>query len=1653
MSLEKEIIRIIKSSINGIKARDIAHKLDLDSSEVNRKLYNELSNQVEQDDDYKWHIKKTEVKSDTTAKRQEELISDDINLSIREKLEKARKELLDLGLRNHLINYKELTTKGIHVLDEISKQLLNILVKESKTMYFLPDPSKDRNGEGEEGQSYFDFIQPDESDDEIADRHTDNKIQTPHSSKRLQRRLLNTYYQTRSHIQERGVNVLYLALGMLHWYEDENSDKLRRAPLILIPIELSRSDAQSKFKIRYTGEEIGGNLSLQAKFKMDFGLEIPLPEIGEELSVHELNLEKYFESVAHKIRNRDRWKVAQNEQGIGFFSFNKFLMYNDLDHKNWPDGKKPSQHPIINSLMGEGFDEPEPIITNNDHIDDYLEPKDLNQVVNADSSQTKAISDVIQGRNLVIQGPPGTGKSQTITNIIAEALADNKKVLFVSEKMAALEVVKRRMDEIRLGDACLELHSHKSNKKSFLDELERTMNLNKPINNNNDFDIEGLKKNRDELNRYSSAVNEAMGESHATPYQAYGRILKIKKELGEVSKPKIGQDKLLGLDRANFKKILDSVERLEAQIERIGRPIEHPFWGSNLKVYIPSHDEEIKEDLENILDNLDELRKRQEKLSCEFDLDLNFNWDEANNVIEIANFALNAPKDLHKVDLKNELWIRDQESIDRLIQIGKRISELKKQYGSQLINEAWEEEVLDIRKTLVAKGDKWWKIFSRDYWKAKNDLAGIMAEKLPKELEKQLDLVGAILEYQRLAPRIEDNEELGNELFQRLYKGEDTDWKNLEDINDWLLSVHERNDEKELLKKILVYFSSPIDKEEIHSKKVALEKYRNNYKYSIEQLFERIDFEEEIRFKDESFFEQNYSIHEKIFEEQLNNIEKLSEITSLNHNLNELKEHGFEDYAQTACEWKPAGKYLSELFELNWLESHLEKTLSERDELAGFSSEAHWEKIKKFRDLDEQLLRHNRAEIAYKHWDNLPKRIGIGAVGGLIKEFNKKRRHKPIRQLMKDSGSAIQDIKLVFMMSPLSVSTYIPPDSVEFDLVIFDEASQVRPVDALSPLLRAKQAIVVGDSKQLPPTSFFEVELELEDDEEQAEAGDMESILGLFEGKGAPSSMLRWHYRSEHESLIAVSNYEFYNNDLVLFPSPDVEKKNTGIKYHHLKYTYYEPGKGKSINRGEAKKVARAVLEHAEEKPELSLGVAAFSKSQMEAIQDELEILRREDSSYESFFNVHPDEPFFVKNLENVQGDERDIIFISIGYGKTEDGYVSMNFGPINHDGGERRLNVLITRARKRCEIFTNLLAQDIDTSRTQAKGMVALKRYLKYARTGELDLPQSTEREADSEFEEDVGHELRQYGYEIEYQVGSAGFLIDLGVRSEENPSEFILGIECDGASYHSARSARDRDRIRQDVLERIGWNIHRVWSTDWFKNKEKEVSKLLQEIERLSLGKEPEKKGDDSSRDIKKNSSFTRVLETGSNDNSLSVPYQETEIGSVKNLKNSYKDRYGQNCTYEALVDKIAEAEGPIHQRILMKKIADLLGYGRLGRKIRQNISTAIRNTTDQDFIKRNGDFVYHKYSDLQIRDRSNLSSEYRAIDHIAPEEIQRAIMILVEKSYGSEIEDLVKEVGSLLGYSRVTQNIFDSIKEQVNTLLKEEKLQINGTQLSKG
>lgn len=506
--------------------------------------------------------------------------------------------------------------------------------------------------------------------------------------------------------------------------------------------------------------------------------------------------------------------------------------------------------------------------------------------------------------------------------------------------------------------------------------------------------------------------------------------------------------------------------------------------------------------------------------------------------------------------------------------------------------------------------------------------------------------------------------------------------------------------------------------------------------------------------------------------------------------------------------------------------------------LAGFSGAEQGSLQRQFRECDERLKALQQQRLAMRIVAAHP--VDPGTIGPVVadwtglqllkKETAKKTKHIPLRQLIDRAGDALAGLKPCFMMGPMSVAQYLKPGGIGFDLVVMDEASQLRPEDAIGAVARGTQLVVVGDPKQLPPTNFFQTVVDGDNNGDDALVVEttesiLDAALPLF-----PTRTLCWHYRSRHESLIAFSNHHFYKN-LVVFPSPNANTPEHGVRLTRV-------AEGRFVeqrNVEEATVVAEAVRAHLCGTATFSVGVVAMNAKQREQIERAVEDLAKEDALFRDRLEANrgTPEPLFIKNLENVQGDERDLILISCTYGpQTSGGPVPQRFGPITHQTGWRRLNVLFTRAKQGMHLFASMGADDVLVSASSSRGVRALRDFLAYAETGHLHQAQGTDRPPDSDFEIAVAAALAGAGFECAPQVGVAGFFIDLAVRDPGRPGRYLMGIECDGATYHSAKSVRDRDRLRQQILEGLGWRIRRIWSTDWYKNPQAELKPIIAEL-----------------------------------------------------------------------------------------------------------------------------------------------------------------------------------------------------------------------------
>ncbi|ABR54001.1 Superfamily I DNA and RNA helicase and helicase subunits-like protein [Methanococcus vannielii SB] len=668
-----------------------------------------------------------------------------------------------------------------------------------------------------------------------------------------------------------------------------------------------------------------------------------------------------------------------------------------------------------------------------------------------------------------------------------------------------------------------------------------------------------------------------------------------------------------------------------------------------------------------------------------------------------------------------------------------------------------------------------------------------------------------------------------SENFGRYYAHESTNWDVIYDALIWVNSLNDLFKDSEIPNKYVEYIVK--DHKNLNSIMGSILNLINQYnskKAYLEEIFDVKNLELNGKEFSENSISNVSSWMKTVSYESFN----LEENISLKKTISDAKYLGFSDIIHV-IKHKNYGDYsLKDMYLKRFYTLRLENIYLSDTILNSFKKEDYEKILKEFRNLDKDQFKSNITRIQNKLLAKGREKIYSLdlELTTLKKEYNKQKKHLSIRALLSKIPNLTWAMKPCFLMSPMSVSTYLESQNFDFDLVIFDEASQILPEDAIGSIVRGKQVIVVGDSKQMPPTRFFTSTF---DDPESEEEFDeiYESILDQCSAV-MPEKSLKWHYRSRHESLIAFSNKNFYKNKLYTFPSSN-NSCNNGLKFVYVEDGIYDRSLSRT-NKKEAKKVAELTIGHFKNHPEKSLGIIAFSEAQQMQIIDELDYLMEDYPELRYLMDESKEESFFIKNLENVQGHERDVIFFSVGYAKDNAGNLRYNFGPLSKQGGERRLNVAITRAKHHIKLVSSIMPEEIDLMRTNSRGAKLLREYLEFAKYGKLpeSLEYNSELEFDSPFEEDVYDAVSALGYDVHTQVGCSGYKIDLAVIDPNNPGRYIMGIECDGASYHSSHSARDRDRLRQQVLEGLGWKIYRIWSQDWFKRKNFELEKINRQL-----------------------------------------------------------------------------------------------------------------------------------------------------------------------------------------------------------------------------
>jgi len=1537
------------------------------------------------------------------------------------------------------------------------------------------------------------FDLPASNEEGAADRHLDTALQTLLNDDTLSASLGRLRDRARSSISQTGVTTLFAAFGFLEWFDSDDSDRARLAPLVLVPGELHRKLDRGRYAYKFQGTEKPAttNATLTVYLRQSFGLE--LPTFDEDDSP-----ETYFGKVTDEIcAHRKRWRVRRFLT-LGLFAHSKLAIYEDLDRALWPEGHDPAAHDNIRTLLAESGVSNTPYAENRNIDEDEWAAESPVLIYDADSSQHSAIADVLSGENLSIFGPPGTGKSQTIANTIAAALMAGKRVLFVAEKLTALEVVEDRLAKAGLSPFCFNLHAQGVKASAVRQSLNGRVSMSPP-----DFDPSQYEqqkrawtRQRDGLRSYARIMGTKVGKHGKTVHDVLWRTIG-RKDAGEALPAAVSSVRMKNVEEAAptvVEAALDRIDRLVRAESPFGEIVEGggrlPWRGvenaevspvevgeiihllsvweqhlADLGRLLSTHDldgngmtlrdadvirlgveevrrrmpnapagfdpgplsrQDVRDGISRTADRARRIREIGERVSGRFGYGLN-DLPDAGDLRRLAaaasalgisarsaREATSEARSLREMAERRdridallgrlascfgfeavaaEICLTIEQSVELLrgadaSLLLSRTDALTTHDAGRILDRAENEcrEVKQLRDGLVERFDL---ASSPDREELQQAARSLNAARRPllfdgpakraMRLYKGISLVRSktstgeaasgireLIEYRDKSARLAENEE-----FKRClgadWRGEDSDIAPARRVAGWTADVFERlageGDGRSEARRILlqgdiqrldeirrIAEALPADwqrsddepepsearerasrleavanglqaaglnadepfagalglaalAEEYRSLKVEAESDANialvfpsgapeietlELVQTLAEAMSRLELSDADWEQATTFLKQSVDVEKSasVLSQALsaageawrNCVESLAirEPTFLDGGSHEtigigaLRKRALEarDAQDTLLSWSRYRSARQSVREshaapvLAALDEHgmsarklraayewaLYRSLTARvyrlhPELSGLNSSQLNNYRETFRDLEARLQDLERARIAYKLFSRtVDKGVSFGGPSAFTEkaliqhQLSLQRSSVTLRNLLRRAGTALLQMKPCLMMSPTTVAELLPRDSELFDMVVIDEASQMLPCDALGAIARARQAVIVGDPKQLPPSIYFQggSAASMDDDDEQMLAPMVESILDLSLSAWQPPRYLQWHYRSRHSSLIQFSNARFYDNRLIVFPGPNESREDSGIRYHHVADGLAAKG---GLNRIEAERVVSAACAFMEDPAnrDLSLAIVAMNQRQRDHINEMLDsetAKRHAVARYRKRWR-NTLYPFIVRNLETVQGDERDVIFISTVYGRQRVGGPVLNtFGPITHKGGERRLNVLFSRARERMEVFSSMQANEIAAGPNVSEGVRVLRDYLEYAATGKIETGTETGRGPESPFEEYVLERLRGQGLEVDPQVGVAEFRIDLGVRHPDYPHGYLLGVECDGKTYHSALSVRDRDRLREAVLRGLGWDIYRIWSTDWFEDADRELKKLMEHI-----------------------------------------------------------------------------------------------------------------------------------------------------------------------------------------------------------------------------
>lgn len=1535
-----------------------------------------------------------------------------------------KNKLIDMSLRNNLLNYR-VHSQGIPVITSDLAKTEDILSM-GKKVFIQPLPSELRSQVRDFGDQkqllHAQILQEDSGN---------NRLRSTLTEGQLEKEFVKLYRKAKNTLEESGANSLFVALGFLKWFEEKSYTTERFAPILLLPVDLVRMSAKKGYYIQARDEEIQINISLIEYLKQKFGLDASrLYDIPKD--DHGADVKKVLTMMRRLIMSMKNWDVYESAS-IGVFSFSKFVMWNDLVNNT----EQLKESKVVKSLMEGNYIGEEnnsmtaPLTTEKDEQETVYTP------LSSDSTQTEAILATGTNNSFVLHGPPGSGKSQTITNMISHALATGKTVLFVAEKMAALSVVQNRLANIGLGNFCLEVYSNKGQKKDILAQLEKSFdNHHKTIGTNWYAKSEEIKELKRELNDYVRELHKttSLGQSIFEMIEAYSDLNSPTKHID------FDREKVKEMDEGTFQRSKQLIENIAIAGETCGDLSENPWTGIKQSVYSLKLQDTLKEKLAFIETNAPILLETEpllEKIGLT-DPDRTKQWYAF--IYEIIPYLQELPK-ANFIMIGEETFDQIKQQVEEVIANGK-----KRDQGTDELTKRFDKSILTIETESLLQQLR----LAENSWVVKKILG---KNKITKELKKHLiskdkiesgDLEKIITNVQHVQENqlmLDQNNQQMKLYFPEFWKETKGIWLEIEQALEWMSSVRSKikavNNSQNFLNEVGNQLKTNFQLFTTAKVKEQMELYTATYE-DIMKSWETIETELVIS-----------NLYEPEQHDWANGIK--AKATSLIYALPQLKDSchlsrtiqkadavGLDNVTSPYLSGEIRhgellATYLHDLYRIR-----IDEEITSSIALSQFSKADFENKLQKFHDLDDEISELTKLEVYVKLMERVPDLmnnvIQSSEPGILLKAIKSKGRGIAIRQLFKRISNLLPKIKPCMLMSPLSVAQYLDPSFPKFDLVIFDEASQLPTSEAIGAMARGNNVIVVGDPNQLPPTSFFSSQ----QTEEDFDLQDLESVLDDCLSIRIPQKHLKWHYRSEHESLISFSNNHFYENKLITFPSIDdivsrVSFKNVG--------GIYDRGKTKN-NKIEAEAIVNEMFTRLANstKQHESIGVVTFSQVQQTLIEDIIDDRLKQDPSLEKYFTDQVQEPVFVKNLENVQGDERDVIIFSVGYGPDETGHMTMNFGPLNRDGGWRRLNVAVSRAKKEMIIFASMEPDQINLSKTKAEGLHSLRAFMDFAKKGNepilLDNHNHSARPNSDIIITKVKKVLQNNGYQVETNVGSSEFKIDVAVVDKNKPGKYMAAIQLDGHRYANRTTTRDRNKQSDLMLARLGWHVIKIWSIEWWHNETKQLDNLLEQLREIEkdISIKPitavnEKK------QVTIQEKISSLIIPGNDQLQQNIFYEPAILAPVE-IPSDYFYTIGALPTVQAQINQIIDEEAPVSFSNLSKKIIKAWGFSRSGAKLEAVIQRSLRGMMIFQTTEEKGQFLwkdeeqYNSYTEFRIK-----SDHRRSLQDISKLEYANGITEIMNTALRLPKADLTKEILKQLGYNRTSAQAEQYVQEAID------------------